>query len=407
VGRGGAAQRTLAAPVETVYSNGKRWIQEKGLDAVLVFNGRMDLTAALCAACEDLGIPFASLERSWLGHGLLLRPNQNCLGLREINRLSARFRDLPLTADQAGYAGRIAADRFRQRNVLEWRLYNAGATHSSWPTAAPRGARVLILPSSRNEFEGHGDFTCGWHDFTAGVDSVLAHLDLPAESCVVRCHPNWAERIGRNTGWRSQKHWTEWAVDRGMTVIGSAEKISTYGLIGQADCVIVNTSSSGVEAGLRGRKVVCIGHSFYEEGGFAVQVHGPADLHRLDALAAHDPELTARRALRFLCTHGRRFAQFSKFVRAITTIHYEYYEGAEPDRLVRMMQSGALEPDDTDYSESTEMETRVVEKLLACDWEWLGQWQDAPPMTRRLEIRRRAGLRWIDAARELFARGDR
>ncbi len=401
-----AAQRALEAPVETVYSNAKKWIQKKRLDAVLVFNGRMDLTAALCAACEDLQIPFVSVERSWLGHGLQLRPNQNCLGLREINRLSVGFRDLPLNAEQARYAGRVAADRFLQRNFLEWRLYNSGATYSSWPTATARGARVLILPSSRNEFEGHGDFACGWHEFTAAVDAVLAHLDLAAQGCVVRCHPNWSERIGRNTGWRSEKHWTDWAVNRGVTVVPSSEKVSTYGLIGEADYVIVSTSSSGVEAGLRGRKVICVGHSFYEAGGFSIQVHGPDELHSLAELSAHDPELTSRRALRFLHTHGRRFAQFSKFVRATTTVHYEYYEGAEPERLIRMCQSGVLEPDDPDYGETSEVETEVVEKLIACDWEWLGQWQDIAPSTQRLDVSRRAGLRWVDAVRDRFARGD-
>ena len=113
----------------------------------------MDLTAALCAACRDSGIPFVTVERAWFGHGLLLIPNADCLSLAELGRMSAAYRDVPLLAQQAAFVGRVAADRFRQRNDLEWRLYNQGAVSSTWPTTAAREKRALILPSSRNEFE--------------------------------------------------------------------------------------------------------------------------------------------------------------------------------------------------------------------------------------------------------------
>jgi hypothetical protein len=71
-----------------------------------------------------------------------------------------------------------------------------------------------------------------------------------------------------------------------------------------------------------------------------------------------------------------------------------------------MCQSGVLEPDDPDYGETSDVETMVVEKLIACDWEWLDQWQDIAPSTQRLDVSRRAGLRWVDGVRGLFARGD-
>lgn len=401
-----AALRALERPMAAIYANAKRWILERQLDAVLFFNGRMDLTAGLRAACEDLQRPFITVERSWFGHGLTLVPNESCIALGEIGRLSEEFRDRPLLPEQAAYAGRIAADRFRQRNEFEWRLYNADGIHVGWPNSARPGARVLILPGSRNEFEGHPDFTCGWNDYTLGMDAVLARLKLPPENCVVRCHPNWAEPIGRNTGWRSEQHWTSWAEQRGMTLIKSADRPNTYGLIGEADFVLVNGSSAGVEGGLRGRKLVCVGHATYERAGFGTLVNAPEDLPRLDELSAHDAERTARLALRYVYTHGRRFVQFVPFVRAVTTVRYEYFDGADPERLVRICRSGQLEPDDSRYAQNAEFETQVVKKMLAGEWDALAQWQEEPPTATNMRIRRRFGLRWLDDVRGAFARGD-
>ncbi len=401
-----AALRNIEVPVATVYANAKRWIEESRLDAVLLFNGRMDLAAALRAACEDLRCPYIAVERSWFGHGLQLVPNECCISLREIGRLSEEFCERPLLPEQAGYAGRVAADRFRQRNTLEWRLYNPEAPHLGWPNSVPPGERVLILPSSRNEFEGHPDYECRWADHTLAMGAVLARLGLCPGNCVVRCHPNWAEPIGSNTGWRSERHWGSWAEKQGMTVIRSAERPNTYGLIGEADYVLVNGSTAGVDAALRGRKVICVGRATYERAGFSTQVHGPDRLFLLDTLETHDAQRTARLALRYLYTHGRRFVQFFKYVRAVTTLHYEYFAGANPQRIVEICRSGRLEPDDGRYGQNPEVETRVVNRVLAGDWGALGQWQEEVPVAPRMSVTRRFGWRWVDRVRGAFTRGD-
>lgn len=400
-------QKSLEEPVQTVYANAKRWIDERALDAVLLFNGRMDLTAAVRAACEELGRPFVSVERTWFGHGLQLIPNENSIALGELGRLMDQFRDVPLTEEQAHHAGRRVADRFQQRNALEWRLYNAGAVRVGWPSKASAGTRVLILPGSRNEYEGHPDFAVKWTDSTVAMDSVLERLDISPESCVMRCHPNWAERIGRNTGWRSERHWTTWAERKGIYVIGSADRANTYGLIAEADYVLVNGSTAGVDAAAQGRRVICVGRASYERAGFSVQLSGPDDLTLLDSLPRHDPEHAARQALRYVYTHGRRFAQFWEFVRAVTTLRYDYYEGADAGRIVEMCRSGHVEPDDGRTAQTAHAEDVVVEKMLAGAWDDLGRWEEgATDRTRRI-IQRRPGLRWLDDFRAMFPPGDR
>jgi hypothetical protein len=400
-----AAQQQLYGPMEVIYGNAKRWIGERKLDAVLLFNGRMDLTAALAAACEDCRIPYVSVERSWFGHGLLLNPDQNCLGLREIKRMSLEFRDAPLLADQARYAGRIAADRFRQRNTLEWRLYNMNSESGAWP--GPAGStRVAILPSSKNEVEGHPDYQSHWSDHTEPMELLLRKLHLDPTWCVLRCHPNWSERVGLNTGWRSERLYSEWGRKLGMTVIPSSERVNTYALIEQADLVVVNASSTGVEAGLRGKPVVGIGHAPYEDAGFSVHIQDDPDWGLLDELKRHDPERSIRRTLRYLYTYGRRFTQFEDYVRAHTTLRYEYLRGADPSRLVRMCENRRLEPDDPASGTDDESETSIVQLVRRGDWDTLGKWERPRIQARTLQVRRRFGLRWVDGVRSILPRGD-
>jgi hypothetical protein len=401
-----SAQEALRAPAETIYANGLEWIRQRGLDAVVLFNGRMDLTAALRTACRDAAVPCVTVERAWFGHGLLLIPNADCLSLAELGRMSAAYRDIPLTADQAAFVGRVAADRFRQRNDLEWRLYNQGATAAQWPSSAFRDRRALILPSSRNEFEGHPEFECEWHDATQAIDAALDRLRIDPRDCVMRSHPNWAERIGRNTGWRSEQHWARWAAARGIHVIRAAERANTYNLIDQTDTVFVNGSSTGLEAALRGRKVVCIGPSLYQEAGFAVSLLTSADVEKLDALVNHDPRQVTKRAMRYLYMFARRFTQYVDYVRARTTLDYEYRDGADPGRLVRLLQTGRLEADDPQVSADGTAEDVVASAMASADWSRLGQWQEVPRPLPPIAVRRRVGMRWVDSARKRMTRGD-
>jgi hypothetical protein len=400
-----SAQEQLYGSMEILYGNAARWIDERSLDAVLLFNGRMDLTAALAAACEDSGIPYISVERSWFGHGLLLNPDQNCLGLKEIRRLSSEYRDMPLLPEQADYAGRVAVDRFQQRNTLEWRLYNPNSEAIEWPGSSG-STRVLILPSSKNEFEGHPDYQSQWTDHRVAMELLLGRLGVDPSQCVLRCHPNWAERIGLNTGRRSEQIYVTWGKQLGMTVIPSAAKASTYALIEHADLVVVNASSTGVEAGLLGKPVVGIGHAAYEDAGFSVHIQDDNCWARLDELKLHDVERSVRRALRYIYTYGRRFTQFERYVRADTTLRYRYLCGADASRLVRICRDRRLEPDDSLSGIDEDHETSIVQLMRRRDWDTLGKWQRPRLRSAPMRVRRRLGLRWLDAVRNTRPRGD-
>src|SRR5258708_9508710 len=87
--------RHFAARLEPVaraaYVAAKRWIEKERLDAICLFNGRMDATRGILDAARATGILCITFERTWLGDGLNLTPDENCLGLTEAKRLVRRW----------------------------------------------------------------------------------------------------------------------------------------------------------------------------------------------------------------------------------------------------------------------------------------------------------------------------
>ena len=395
----------LAKPVETAYANAVRWIERSRLEGVVLFNGRMDVLAGVVAACEDLTVPYVSVERPWLAHGIYMIPNGNVLDLRANDAMCRDFREKPLLESQASHAGAIAAQHFLGQNRLLWRVYNVEASRTVWPRSNS-GERVLILPGSRNESEGHPDWVCAWGDYTIALDQLLDRLGIKADHCVLRCHPNWGEKIGTFTGWRSELHYSDWSRRRGVHVIPSSSKDSTYDLIAAADLVIVNGSSTAVEAALRGKPVILLGHSAYQQAGLCSTVSTPAELESFSIPSQRSPYSAVVKALRYMYLAASRFPQYVAFVRAKSNTRCEYFDGADPERVINMLRTGKVQPDDASVAEDDRHERTVADYLLAGDWENLKGTSAHPSCGPRLAIDRRRGLRWIDNVRDRMPRGD-
>ncbi|MCL7751315.1 hypothetical protein LV475_06860 [Guyparkeria hydrothermalis] len=398
--------RELRAPVDKAFSAVSRWIEEQGIDAVICFNGRMDVTRAATYACERLGIPYITHERTWFGDGLNLNPNANCLSLRAVNEMVANFDDKPLTKDQSLHAGKLAGERFLQRNSLEWRLYNQNPEPAPWPVQT-RGLRVLVVPSSKNEFAGHADWESGWSDNTHALDDLFEAFSINPSQVVVRCHPNWAENIGKATGERSLNHYVNWARLRGVHCIHSEDKANTYELIQQADVVVMNGGSSAVEAGVCGKQVICLGPSTYQSAGFVRTFHNRSELLQDGALDPLAPDVVRRKTLRFLYLRSRRLPQYVDYVRALDTTTYRYFSGGDPDRLEMMFRKGVVLPDDERYADDTAYEDEVIRMLVAHDWGSLADYVEDRPHLEPLGIGRRQGFGWVDKVRGRMSRGDR
>ncbi|MGO4325660.1 hypothetical protein AB4Z48_07540 [Cupriavidus sp. 2TAF22] len=400
-----ALHQRLATGSAEAFAAACRWIEERKLDGIICFNGRMEGPRALLEAAKAKGIPFISVERTWFGDGLLLIPDQNCLALDEVGRVVAAYKDKPLTEPQARVVASLLAARFLRTNTLEWRAYNRNAEDLAWP-AQRKGLKLLITPSSLNEFDGHPDWRTKWPNQIAALDFLFDHLEVDPASCILRCHPNWGEKIGLRDGGLAERMYTEWAQRRGVHIIGSKERANTLGLIAQADAVVVNGGSAAFEAGALGKQVIALGTSIYQTAGFQIQLYGPEDAPNLAMVGQQTPDEIARQVLRFAYTFNFRFNQYVDDIRARTTTQYAYNPEPDATRLERLLRTRRIEADDAQVASDTIGEDRVLKLLHERRWEELREAQKPIPQNYRA-VHRRGVFRYLDAIRERMPIGDR
>ncbi len=408
-----AALASRLQPVtERAYAAALRWITTNRLDAVCVFNGRMDATRAIYEAARSLHVRVVTLERTWFGDGLQLFPDENALGLQAVHRMVAEWRERPLTKSQAIRAVSHVSRRFLRSNVTEWRAYNRNAVESSWPVEAA-ARRILLVPGSRNEVWGHPDWVSLWPEPTAAYDALIAHFGLTARDLVLRCHPNWGEHIGRSTGERSERYYVEWAARRGVHCIGSKDPTSTLGLIAQADAIVVSNGSAALEAGILGKQVIGTAPAVYQEAGMRDAATTPAEMARLQLdVDLDEAARTARSAhirrqtLRFCYTMIYRIPQYTRYVIAETTTRYRYDLSAPPARFLELLQSGRLQADDATFADDARGEEAVLDAIGRREWASL---LDAGPErdAARARLLRRPLMRVVDAIARVKSVGDR
>ncbi|MGE3758197.1 MAG: capsule biosynthesis protein [Pseudobdellovibrionaceae bacterium] len=400
-------QKSLHSSVETFYGSTQHWIGKNKLDAIFMFNGRMDLTRAMIEAAANCKIPYISVERPWLGHGIQFNPMENCIGLKDIFGLVHEYKDKPLTQSQAAWAAKLLALRYSRKNTLEWRIFNPEAEKSNWPLKGD-SEKILFTPSSRAESAGHPDFTQDYfQDITRGFDDVMNKLSIKGEQCVLRCHPIWSQKVGHFKGERPLRFFTEWAKKRGIYIIEPDSKADTYDLIRASDLVVVTGGSTGAEAAALGKRVICVGPTFYTHTGFSYDITSPNDINNLHSVWDMGGDLARTQVLRFFFTYANRYPQYVDFVRASKPTEVNYLWGANVARLEKMIATGKLEADDTAFAENTSEEAYFIENMRNQNWDLLASHLPKEPTGRPLDISRRFVVGWLDQARDALPPGDR
>ena len=402
----------LHPAVQLSYQAARTWIQHNELDAVCVFNGRMDATRAIYEAAKSLGVRVVSLERTWFGDGLQLLPDENCLGLHSVDELVAEWGTRPLTREQALLAASQIAGRFQRSNVKEWRAYNTNAKSVAWPVEA-HGRRILLIPSSRNEFWGHSDWKSEWPQPTDAYEALITRLALSPQDMILRCHPNWGEKIGKQSGAFSERYYMDWAARKGVLCIPSVDTTSTMSLIEQCDAIVVASGSAALEAGILGKQVISTAPSIYQKAGFQDSMCNPQQLPSLllhadleqgqrDLLAMH----ISRQTLRFCYTMVYRLPQYTGFVKAETTTKYRYNFDADPRRFVELLRTGRLTADDDVFAHSVAEENEMLDLIAGRDWGSVCR-QSAKEEHEFVPIRRRLLFRPVDLVSNWKPVGDR
>lgn len=400
----------LQPNVEKAFHAAVAWIEDRQLEALVIFNGRMDITRAIFEAARCKGIPVATVERTWFGDGLQILPDESCLGLRSVNQFVADWSDKPLTGLQARKAASYIASRFLSQNQKEWRAYNSNADVRPWPSKGGR-YRFLLIPGSVNEIWGHPDWESTWPHATDAYDAIMGHFGLAAEDLVLRCHPNWGEKIGKNDGRLSEEFYMAWAHKRGIRTISSQDRTSTIGLIDQCDVLVIGAGSAGLEAGALGKQIIGISPSNYQDAGMRDNAYDHEQVRALKLRCEmSEPErskaedLVRRQTLRFAYTITHRVAQYVDYVRCIDPTRYVYKAGADPRRIIGILENNRLTPDDAEFAPSTSDEDTVLENMKNLGWSEFVI--ESTSGSELMEIARRKPFGLVDSIRDRMQRGD-
>jgi hypothetical protein len=404
-----AYQRKLEPSVKVVLSAVKNWIKTNKLDAVVLFNGRMDITRAALEACKQAGVPCVTHERPLFGHGLILNLNENCSSLKKIHRINKEFSEKPLSSGQLSIASRLLAQRFRGENKLEWKRYNENPSEvTEWPLDSAR--KVLICPSSKNELLGHPDWATEWADNTDALDMLIAEGKVLPHECVVRFHPSWSVSFGKSDAKKCIDHYSSWCEKHGIFYYESDSSVNTRDLIRLADLVILNGSNTIFESGALGKPSICLGPSPYTFSGCAVDILTIDQLKSLDvdAVIAIPSEFLIRRTLRYAYAKAAREPLFVNYVRSSSVTECEFFEGADPQDLMNVI-DGQFVVNDRSSAESECAENQVIARFLEWDVNFLEEsalTKGLPPSdSSRLDISRSGLYRVIDKVRNLFPKG--
>jgi fructose-specific component phosphotransferase system IIB-like protein len=298
-----------------------------------------------------------------------------------------------------------------RRNNNEWRAYNVNAENKAWPSLAGRH-KILLIPGSLNEVWGHSDWSCSWKHPTDAYDALIDQLSLSPADLVLRCHPNWSEKIGKADGHMPEDYYTAWAKEKGIVFISSADRTSTLGLIEQADAVVVSGGSAAIDAGILGKQVIAVGPSSYQEAKIcdsALDMHEMTSLKLRTSLEHAEKigkaALVKKRTLRFLYTIANRIPLYSEYVKCISPTKYVYKDGADGEWLVDLLSTGKLVPKEIEFSENEAGENEILKIAEELRWEELIE-----NSTKEIEyrhIRRRFPYVAMDSVRELMRHGDR
>lgn len=393
--------------LNTYYST-LELIEKRKLEALVVFNGRIDMPRAAIEAAKFAKINFITHERPFMGHGIQLHVNENIHGLRDRVAINSKYDEKPLTGSQARLAGAEIAKRFLGRNMLEWRRYNIGSPElSQWPTKTNK-EKILIIPGSRSETGSHEDWSTPWDLSTDGLQLFLDSVGAEKEQIVVRFHPNWIQKVGTSTGESSRNLYKDWCESKGYYYIDSDMSVNTMALIDDSDIAILNGSSAAIEAGALGKKIVNLGTSAYKGSTFCCFLESKESIR--DFLGFDDwisKKAIISRTLRYVYTALARFPQYVDYMRALQPTDYVAYKGADPNRLSTMLNTGIVSSDDDSFG-MAEDEEKVVELVAARAWEKLieisPEYQTS--FRERLNIQKSIPFNYLDMCRKYISRGD-
>ena len=166
-------------------------IAQLKIDKLIIFNGRLDFTAAAVGAAKKMGIDFHTVERSWLGYGLNITHQGVPLDLAPYRQVIKSNLGTELTEQQQRLSKLTLSRRVTKQSNGEFQQFNLSNSGS------PRkNADLLYCPSSLFERALHKDLAPHFSDVYALIEEIAKHLGIKFSQVTVRAHPS-----GKGMGW--------------------------------------------------------------------------------------------------------------------------------------------------------------------------------------------------------------
>jgi hypothetical protein len=265
-------------------------------DVVVLCNGLFLFEAITWAACRERGIPVVTYERGFIQETLVADVDAAAC-LFDVDDEWSRWRDVELTAEERERLEQYVHDRELGLHTID--RFWAGARFDDVDRLRP--GRLLTLFSNLtwdSAVIGQGLAFDGIAEWVTATVEFFA--DRPDDQLVIRVHPAEVKLPGKQT-----REPLDPILRRRFPVLPPNVRLvpaddaqSSYPLMAGSDAVLVFTSTTGLEAAVRGTPVIVAGRTHYRGRGFTVDVDDRGSYERaLRAVLDHPQEDEPDRAL--------------------------------------------------------------------------------------------------------------
>jgi len=256
------AINTMARDSYRVWKTALSTLSSEKYDRVYIFNGRFCTTRAWVRACQRMGVPFYTHERSMkLGRIFLVEgaiPHDPTTYHRRITAFLDATKDNPSVLQEGV---EFFEERPEGKNSA-WKVFVGEQSKSELPEMwDPKRRNIVFFASTEREFVGVKQFTPpGIYD--SQIDAILdlfpraAALD-PSIQFYLRVHPN---------SWREKIRWWENAAFTSISnlhIIPPESSVSTYELMRSCEKCLCFRSSMGIESTYWGKPSIALTWAFY------------------------------------------------------------------------------------------------------------------------------------------------
>ena len=299
----GLTNRAMLRSARRIAKGVERALDRIQPDVVLLLNGLFLFEAVAWAICRRRGIDVVTYERAFRKETLVFSRRLPAGFYDRSERWPAE--DRPLRDDEVAELDEYLTSRRRGGGFDQHWTFVSG-------NSVERGSgRLAVLFTNLTWDTAVIGRNVAFPDIRSWIDAVIAAFTArPEDRLVIRIHPSEVGLPGKQTrdslDTYVRVHHPE--LPTNITLIGAADKISSYDFIDACDLGLVYTSTVGLELALAGKPVIVCGGVHYRDKGFTLDAATADDFVDLLQQALTRPESVAPDVDR-----ARRYAHYFWF----------------------------------------------------------------------------------------------